>query len=294
MSDLDQDGSLDFAEFCIAMHLVVGVSRRNLAMPPHLPPALIPTAKAHLVPAAAVTVPTPSIPEPAHAPEPVAQVPPPAKPSDAHQHERLSLDAAFSDLMPEIHDAPLTIAGHVDPPAPVPVVAPVEHAPIVQSHVDPYAATATFKAPVPVVAQPAVVPIVVATPAPAPVSVQPQAPAVTTQLPLQPTASVPASTASFPPPRSPASQTRSLVTPPVTVAPPVAPAVQQSVVIPVGITQAPANVSKAANELKAVSAELAAVQVQLWRVALGCSLPPIIAVTVWMCRPRQPQLRMTS
>lgn len=45
MCDWDNDGRLDVFEFCAAMHLVVGVSKRNLALPDMLPAVLVPASK---------------------------------------------------------------------------------------------------------------------------------------------------------------------------------------------------------------------------------------------------------
>ena len=56
MSDLDRDGSLDFAEFVIITHILF-TCRRGIPLPQQLPPSLIPPSKANLVNAA-------SIPEP--------------------------------------------------------------------------------------------------------------------------------------------------------------------------------------------------------------------------------------
>ena len=57
MSDLDRDGNLDFSEFCVAMHIIVGVSKYGLPLPESLPPALLPPEKAHLVVTHAFAVP---------------------------------------------------------------------------------------------------------------------------------------------------------------------------------------------------------------------------------------------
>ena len=65
MSDLDRDGNLDFLEFCVAMHIIVGVSKYGLPLPASLPPALLPPEKAHLVVTQAI-VPGP-VPQPAAA-----------------------------------------------------------------------------------------------------------------------------------------------------------------------------------------------------------------------------------
>ena len=48
MSDLDRDGSLDFAEFVIITHILF-TCRRGIPLPQQLPPSLIPPSKANLV-----------------------------------------------------------------------------------------------------------------------------------------------------------------------------------------------------------------------------------------------------
>lgn len=78
LSDIDQDGNLDFPEFCVAMHLVVGVSKRGLSVPPTLPTALIPQAKAHLFPPLPTEIPEPEEPK---AQEKVSYSSPPLAPS---------------------------------------------------------------------------------------------------------------------------------------------------------------------------------------------------------------------
>jgi hypothetical protein len=50
LSDMDKDAKLDREEFYIAMHLVVGASKRGLPVPDAVPEALIPSSKRHLVP----------------------------------------------------------------------------------------------------------------------------------------------------------------------------------------------------------------------------------------------------
>ena len=81
MSDLDKDNRLNHAEFSVAMHLVVSVSKRNLPLPAQLPAELLPGAA--LAPAAAAAL--------DFAP-PQAQ----AAPTAAASFRPLSLDDAFS------------------------------------------------------------------------------------------------------------------------------------------------------------------------------------------------------
>jgi len=45
MSDIDKDNRLDHAEFSVAMHLVVSLSKRGKTLPPTLPPELLPPGK---------------------------------------------------------------------------------------------------------------------------------------------------------------------------------------------------------------------------------------------------------
>ena len=49
LSDLDRDQRLDHLEFCVAMHLVVSLSKRGMALPAELPRELVPSAKAHFM-----------------------------------------------------------------------------------------------------------------------------------------------------------------------------------------------------------------------------------------------------
>lgn len=49
LSDIDKDGNLDFEEFCIAMHLTFDCIN-GVEAPISLPPSLIPSNKAHLLP----------------------------------------------------------------------------------------------------------------------------------------------------------------------------------------------------------------------------------------------------
>ncbi len=49
LSDMDKDQKLDHSEFCVAMHLVVSLSKRGMALPVELPRELIPHSKAHLM-----------------------------------------------------------------------------------------------------------------------------------------------------------------------------------------------------------------------------------------------------
>lgn len=49
LSDIDKDGNLDFEEFCIAMHLTFDCIN-GVEPPISLPPNLVPSTKAHLLP----------------------------------------------------------------------------------------------------------------------------------------------------------------------------------------------------------------------------------------------------
>lgn len=118
LSDLDKDNRLDHPEFCVAMHLVVSLSKRGMQLPTTLPPELVPASKVHLVApssdAGAAALPPP----PAAAPAIPAQ-----------SFKAMSLDDAFSSASIDIGlpvPAPAPPA-HVVEPTPPPVV--VEAAP---------------------------------------------------------------------------------------------------------------------------------------------------------------------
>ena len=40
MADMDRDGRLNLFEFAVGMHLIIGISKRNMPLPPELPPVL--------------------------------------------------------------------------------------------------------------------------------------------------------------------------------------------------------------------------------------------------------------
>lgn len=50
LSDIDCDRRLDHAEFCVAMHLVVGAANRNIPVPQKLPENLVPMSKRQYFP----------------------------------------------------------------------------------------------------------------------------------------------------------------------------------------------------------------------------------------------------
>lgn len=90
MSDIDGDRRLDHSEFSVAMHLVVSVSKRGLALPPTLPVELMPSSKVAAVSAAHT-----------HLPAPAAVVQsslPPPPPQPQASFTPVSLDDAFGVL----------------------------------------------------------------------------------------------------------------------------------------------------------------------------------------------------
>jgi hypothetical protein len=107
MSDIDGDRRLDHAEFSVAMHLVVSVSKRGLTLPTALPAELIPVSKA----AAAAPAPAP----------PAAQTSLPPLPPQASSFTPVSLDDAFGVLTAATGLAESTEA---PPPAPMRAASP--------------------------------------------------------------------------------------------------------------------------------------------------------------------------
>lgn len=119
LADIDCDKRLDHDEFCIAMHLVVGASKRGLPVPTTLPPELIPASKAHLVPSPRTAAQNGMAAVPATAPPPAPAPAPPV------QFQQQSIGDAFGGLDVDLPPPPPPAMATAPPPAPAPVPVPV-------------------------------------------------------------------------------------------------------------------------------------------------------------------------
>lgn len=116
LADIDKDGRLDKDEFSVAMHLVVGSSKRGVPIPPTLPSELIPASRRAMVGLPPLAAAQPAImaapPAPVPAPAPVPFVP-------------AKIDDAFGAIAPE----PAPTPAPVPAPAPAPAAVPVQAVP---------------------------------------------------------------------------------------------------------------------------------------------------------------------
>lgn len=116
LSDMDRDGSLDLEEFAVAMQLVVGASRRGMALPASLPLELVPPSKVGvLFPATAASVAAPAPVAAAAAPPAAAALanPEPAIPAPV----TASIGLPPLPQGPSLSAHPLTGGGRVSRPS---------------------------------------------------------------------------------------------------------------------------------------------------------------------------------
>lgn len=140
LSDIDTDKRLDHDEFSIAMHLVVGASKRGMTVPPTLPTELIPSSKQQYFNNTVNTVPTvvtntvnnaarrQSFGMMAPVTTPVNPPPAPLRVDDAFSNMEIP---SIVSIPPPTLTTPPVVPVVVPAPVPVPAPAPVPVAPVI-------------------------------------------------------------------------------------------------------------------------------------------------------------------